>query len=686
MEKKLLLNRIIVIAVVFVFICLVYVFKLMEYQLVRGDEFLEQATNTITIKVPITAARGEIVDRYGRKIATNRVGYNIQLNKLYLPNEKLNDTILNLIYILENNGETHIDFIPLTKQQPYEFLQESEKEISKIKAMLGLAEYSTAQNVWDKMVQRYKLQDIPLEYQRRVAGVRCEMELREYSEVTPYTLATDVSMKTVNTIKERSLSLLGVEIVEQSIRYYPDGTLMPHVIGSVGPIYAEEWQELKTLGYNMNDIIGKSGLEKAYEQELKGIDGIMEVERAKDGTIISTRVTKEPNPGKTLVLTIDLKLQQAAQKALADQIEYIEVKDKEGGEGAALVVTDTKDGGILACATHPSYDMNLYSEYYSEYLNMPNTPLFNRALNGQYRPGSAFKTVVGLTGLLENEIQQDSLINCTGTYGYYADVGFTPSCLMHGHSGPINVERALQDSCNIFFYELGRRLGYEKFNSVAQSLGLATKTGVEIPESIGNMSTPEQRHNIILKQLENGMPPSMTSEEWQAGNVVQAAIGQMDTSVTPLQLSVYGAALANRGVRYKSHFVKSIVNYDYDSSKTQEIEPVILGEIQDVNDAFKIVENGMVRASFYGTVADSLKDYPYTIATKTGTAQVKLNKFNATMVAYGPVENPEIAIGIVVENCGNSYRLANSVKSIFDAYYFSKADAMLPAEYNTLLH
>ncbi|MEG2054236.1 MAG: penicillin-binding transpeptidase domain-containing protein, partial [Oscillospiraceae bacterium] len=238
---------------------------------------------------------------------------------------------------------------------------------------------------------------------------------------------------------------------------------------------------------------------------------------------------------------------------------------------------------------------------------------------------------------------------------------------------------------NIFFYDLGRRLGYEKFNKVGNTLGLGVKTGIEIPEATGALSSPQVRADIIAKQLENGLSQAQTSEEWQGGNVAQASIGQMDTNITTIQLATFGAALANNGVRYGTHFVGSLNSFDNDPEKTVNIKPKVLGQIEDKNDAFQTVENGMVRASFYGTVRDSLKDYPYTIATKTGTAQVTLDSYNATMIAYGPTQAPEIAVGVIVENCSNSYRLANSVKSIFDAYYFNKSESMLPQSYNSLL-
>lgn len=698
-SEKILLHRVLVFGCFLLLFVFVFAFRLLDFQIVNGNHYLEEAADVTVIRVNIPAARGDIIDRNGYVLATNRAGYNIQLNKLYLPPEKLNSTLVMLVQILTENGEVWHGDIPLSKQEPYTFLPGREEDISRLKKDLELAEYATADNVWGRMVEKYDLDEVPPEYRRTLAEIRYEMQIREYSNVTPYLFASDVSMRTVTAVKEHSMEMLGVDVVEESIRYYPDGTLLPHVLGKVGPITAEQWAELRELGgdnpYQMNDIIGQNGLEKVFEEDLRGRDGLMEVRRAEDGSIISTRVVVEPQPGKTVRTTIDRDLQIAAQKALENNIEYIKAhtNGEEGNEGGALVVVDPKTFGILALANYPTYDLNKLSTSYNEYLNAENNPLFNRALTGLYRPGSAFKTAVGLTGLLEGEIQEDSTVNCTGTYYYWADRGFTPKCLHV--DGQINVVRALQVSCNIFFYDVGRRLGYEKFNDVAGRLGLAQYTGVEVFEEKGALSSPETRETIIQKQKDNGLPAAMQSDPWQEGNVVQAAIGQMDTSLTPVQLATYAASLATHGKRYRTHFVSALDSYDNDPSKTEVFPVELMDEVENKNNAFETVEKGMVMAGKYGLNRDVLRNYRYTIATKTGTAQVTKDKFNCTMVAYGPVmdpENPgavevtpELAIGVVIENCGNSYWLDVGVRDVFEAYYQSKDENTAPRPSGTLL-
>ncbi|MDO5601839.1 MAG: penicillin-binding transpeptidase domain-containing protein [Oscillospiraceae bacterium] len=693
---KILLHRVLVFGGLLLLIVGVFVYRLLDYQIVNGDDYLEQAAAVTTIRVSIPAARGDITDRNGNILATNRAGYNLQLNKLYLPSEKLNETLVDLVQLLQQNGENWNGDIPLSNTEPYVFLEGREDDVAALKKHFNLADYATAENVWGRMSEQYELENVPGEYRRIVAGIRYEMERREYSNVTPYLLASDVSIRTVTAVKEHSMEMPGVDVVEESIRYYPDGALLPHVLGRVGPITAEQWKKLKELGadnpYSMNDTIGQGGLEEAFEDQLRGKDGVMEILRAKDGSILSTRVVKEPVPGKTLRTTIDKDLQIAAQKALEDNMAYIQARTNgaEGNEGASVVVVDPQTFGVLALANYPTYDLNKLSTNYNEYLNMEQKPLFNRALMGLYRPGSSFKTAVGLTGLLKGEIEEESLVNCTGTYTYWADVGFTPKCLHV--DGPINVVRALQVSCNIFFYDVGRRLGYEAFNDVANQLGLGVKTGVEVGEETGNLSSPEVRDAIIQNQKKNDSP---TSDQWQAGNVVQAAIGQMDTAVTPVQLATYAASLANKGVRYKTHFVSGLDSYDYDPEKSVTFEAELMAQVENANGAFETVEKGMVMASKYGINRDVLRDYRYTIASKTGTAQVQEKKYNCTMLAYGPVKDPEnpsavevtpeLAVGVVIENCGNSYWLDLTVRDVFEAYYQSKEESTAPRASGVLL-
>lgn len=659
--------------------------KLFQLQIVDGAEYLDQATSTTMITVPLPAARGEIVDRYGRAIATNRAAYNLWLIRALLPDDQLNDTLMRMVDTLGENGEEWNDDAPLTHSAPYEFVEGRDADVSRMKTALGLAQYATAQNVYDKMLEAYDLTGLPEKYQRILAGIRYQMQYEEYSNVTPFVLATDVSLKTVSTVKENNLDLPGVYVAEGTVRVYTDPTLMPHIIGTIGKIYAEEWESTykNQKNYKMNDLVGKSGIELAYESTLKGTDGQMQIELTRTGSVVATTVV-EPVPGDTVVLTVDKNLQADCQKILENQVAALKAAaaaNREGDpEGASLVVLDVKTGGVLAAATYPSYDLNVYqtSAGYNSYLEDPLKPLINRAFTGLYRPGSTFKCAVGAAGLITGAITPEYTYRCGGTYTYWAP-HFMPNCT-HTH-GNENVQGALRDSCNIFFYDLGRRLGLDTFNNMASALGLGQKTGLEVGESGGNLSTPEYHE-------------TMTGEDWQQGNVVQAAIGQMDTQVTPVQLATYGAAIANSGTRYRTHLVAAIRSYNFDEVIEETpvtVEARVEGDPAAVEAAFNEVEQGMLLASKVGTARQFLADYQYHIASKTGTAENgKLDKFgkkeyNATIVAYGPTEEPELAVSAVAEVAGNGYQLARAVRDVFDAYYVDKNQNSAPVASGTLL-
>lgn len=645
----------------------IFSLKLFQLQVVDGESYYDKATSTTLITLPVTAARGEVVDRYGRPIATNRQAYNVRLVKAMLPDESLNDTLVALVRIFTTNGEAWNDAAPLSTTEPYTFDTEREPAVSKMKEKLGLAQYATPQNVYDQMVKRYELEKVPAEYQRALAGLRYQMEYEEYGLVTPFVIASDVSIRTVSQIKEHNLDLPGVDIVEEAIRSYPDPTLMPHILGSIGKIDAEEWKNLYKgqTGYKMNDLVGKSGIEKAYEKQLKGIDGKMTIERTKSGQILSTTVVEEAQPGDTVVLTIDKNLQAAAQKILENQVVELqkraEANREPGPGGGALVVIDVKTGGVLAAATYPSYDITTYKTAagYAQYASDEMLPLFNRAFNGLYRPGSTFKVAVATDGLMTGTVDANYTLRCGGVYTFWSD--YQPKCThVHGNE---NAADALRDSCNVYFYDLGRRLGVDSFNKVAETLGFGSKTGLEISEAAGNLST-EEYFNANHKD-----------ERWQKGNVIQAAIGQMDTQVTPVQLATYACSVANKGDRLRTHLVDGIRTYNFDEL-LQKTEPEVVAKLDAdpaaLSSAFATVEEGMLKASRSGTATQFLGNYVYNIASKTGTSQNAKGFYDATIVAYGPTEEPELAIGAVVESAGNGYQLARMVRDIFDEYYAGK--------------
>ena len=662
-----------------------YTLRLIFLQLVHGEEFAARAASTTEYRFTVTAARGDIVDSAGRRIATSTTCYNVELSRLLIGGNDLNETIRSAVEILQAGGESWNDTLLIEASgSGYAFTGAADSErdqnaIASVKEYLGLQQYATADDVMDRLIERYELEGYDPAWQRILAGIRYQMELEAFSNVNNFTLAENVSDRTVATVKEHSLTLPGVEIAETSVRSYTDGTILPHVLGRVGKITAEMWRvtdengqttyPLRDRGYAMNDVIGISGLESAYEEQLRGQDGVETITRDSDGVIIDTSITTEPQPGKTVMLTVNSEFQKAVDEALARNVQQIADTYGVDASAGAVVVIDVKNGGILACSNYPSYDQNLYSSQYSEYSADPGLPLYNRALQGLYTPGSTFKPSVAVAALLTGEIDRNSTVYCNGVYNYFRD--YHPRCTRHGHSGDIDVVTAIKWSCNIFFYDVGRRTTSDVYDDYAHRLGLGTPTGVEVSESTGRLTTKKD-------------------DNYTASLEVQAAIGQGNTVVTPVQLATYAATIANKGVRYRTHFVKALLDTNT-GEVLEETAPEVVEIIEDKVGAFDAVEEGMVGAS--QTVA-ALANYPYTIASKTGTPQRSEYRLvngrrqyytNSTIIAYGPVEDPQIAVGIVVEYGGGGSRAGELVADIFDAYFFARSNGMTPVQEGELL-
>ena len=676
-ERKTAVRRMMLLIAAAAVIIGLYGFRLIFLQLVNGDSFTAQATNTTDYKFTVTAARGDIVDSKGERIASSTTGYNVVLNKLLMGDEDLDTMLQKIVGLLGKNGESWNDSLLIGQPDAaghYEFTAASDnaaeqKALAAMKDNLGLQQYATADDVMEKLVEDYDLADFSLYWQRVLSGIHYEMQLQAFSNVNNFVMAENVSEATVATIKENSLSLPGVEIVETSTRSYEQGTVLPHVLGRVGKITAEKWKvtdengqvtyPLKEKGYNMNDIIGISGLESAYEDELRGKDGVETITRNSDGVIVNTALTTVPEPGHTVQLTIDSEFQKAVDQALAKNVEWIKntYADSKQANAGAVVVIDVKTGGVLAASNYPSFDQNLYAAQYNEYSADENMPLFNRALQGLYTPGSTYKPSVAVAGLDTGLLNRNSTVNCTRVYTYYKD--YRPRCAQHGHgNGPIDVINAIKWSCNIFFYDVGRRLTSDVYDAYAYKLGLGQRTGVEVSEALGHLTTKNDSN--YTESLD-----------------IQAAIGQGNTAVTPIQLATYAATLANRGTRYRTHFVKAIL--DSNTGETlQETQPEVMDVVEDKGETFDLVREGMKGVA---QTIPALAGYPYTIACKTGSPQRSEGYYvgstykhytNAAMIAYGPAEDPEIAIGIVVEYGGAGARTGQLVADIFNAYYAMK--------------
>ena len=674
-ERKTVVRRMILLIAAACAVMGLFVLRLIFLQLVNGDDFKAQATNTTDYNFTVTAARGDIVDSSGRRIATSTTSYNVVLNKLLMGDRDLDTMLQQIVELLRENGESWNDTLLIGQPDAagrYAFTDDDssasdQKQLADMKETLGLQQYATANDVMEMLVEKNELQGFSLEWQRVLAGIHYEMDRQAFSNVNNFVMAENVSAATVATIKEHSLQLPGVEIVETSARSYEQSDIIPAVLGRVGKITAEKWKvtdsdgnvtyPLREKGYNMNDILGISGLESAYEDELRGKDGVETITRNSDGVIVDTQLTTVPEPGHTVQLTIDSNFQRAVDKALAENIDMINRVYNTGdmkAAAAAAVVIDVKDGGVLAASNYPSFDQNLYATNYSEYSSDPGLPLFNRALQGLYTPGSTFKPAVAVAALDSGLINQYSTVFCNGVYNYFKD--YHPKCTRHGHSGNIDVVTAIKWSCNIFFYDVGRRLTSDVYDAYAYKLGLGQRTGVEVSEATGRLTTKNDSN-------------------YTASLDVQAAIGQGNTVVTPIQLATYAATLANNGVRYRTHFVKAILDTNT-GEVLSETQPEVMDVIEGTGNTFELVREGMKQVP--STISGKISSYPIAIACKTGTPQRSetyapgKHYLNAMMVAYLPADDPEIAIGISIEYGGYGARAGDLVVDIANAYFAMK--------------
>ncbi len=636
---------ILLVVTVFVLGCM----RMMQFQIVEGAYYADQAESRTISRMSVKAPRGEIVDRDGEPLVINKTGFNISFQYIFMPEDSINTTILQLIQLMQEAGEEWIDNLPISKTKPYVFDEEQEAAIARVQEKLRLNVYATAENCVDAIIEKYEINELEGvdDYTKRlIAGVRYEMLATDFSTNIPYTFAEDVSMETASKIEELGFILPGVRIVEEPIREYVSEDLATHIIGQIGPIYQEEYQQLKEQGYQMNDVLGKSGIEKAMEEYLRGEDGTIRLEQNKRGDVLDEIVTKETKPGNTVRLTIDKDFQQQLKDILDRHIAYERTtQDGKNAKGGALVVLDVETGAVLGMESNPTYNINDYRKKYSELLQRENNPLFNRATEGLYRPGSTFKTVVATAALNEGIQTRTSTVFCNHTYTYYDD--YQPQCL--GWHRNTAVVHALEVSCNIYFYDTGRRLGINPIIDYAHKLGLGTQNKLEIGGATGAISSPDEAANAGV--------------DWYPGDVLQTSIGQSYTAVTPLQMALQACTIANQGELLSPHLVEEVISYDQTETVLEKGREVVSSIDSDF---YESVRDGMIAAAGQQSTLRG-----YDVAIKTGTPQVTTTKFNSAFIGFYPASNPKIAFAGIVEEGRASARM---VHEIIDAYLSLESD------------
>ena len=655
----------------------VYELRLVQWQVFQGDEFEQLSLSNRTDTIQIDAARGEILDRNGTVLAGNRTSYNIVYDALDMDYSARNATILQVLDLLESRDEEWRDRLPivLAEDGTYQYTEDSDSEIATLQEFLELAEYATAEDCMTALARQYDCQGYSLEDARNVVSVRYSMTQDGFSRTNPYVIAEDVSAETVGVISERSEEWPGIETRVAVTRYYgEDGALAPHVVGYTGVITDTQYQqavedgttydaENNISGYKWSDTMGRSGIEAAFEEELRGQRGEETIYTDSSGGVESTAVTTAPEEGHTVQTTLDSDLQRVANLSLEKNIQGN--TDARNCTSGAAVVLDVDTFGVLACSSYPTYDVNQLvesiagdGEYYNNLLADEDQPMVNLALNGVFIPGSVFKPVVALAALQEGVISAGTTYTCNGVWNYF---DLSQGCLCP--TGTWNLYGALAHSCNTYFSNVGLNLGIARLAPYAEYFGLGTTTGVEIGESTGTMSNPQEyRENHGVN--------------WTDGVSAQTAIGQADNMFTPIQLATMCATIANGGVRLQTHFLDKITDYTGETV-VEEYEPVELYDAGITSDVLGVVQTGMQMVATQGTASNVFANYPVAIACKTGTAETstpdengnKPTEPNLSFICYAPADDPQIAIAVMMEY-GNSGDYAKNVaKDILDQYF-----------------
>lgn len=672
--------RFIILKIMIVIMMVAIVWKLFDLQILKGEQYLQIANDRMTTNIVEKAPRGEILDRYGTRLVSNKVGYSVVMQKTDINDEEQNDIIKKLVDVLYSTQSEYYDDLPISFA-PYQFQFEDENEDGSVEDEReawfknnkhlgkGIEENMSADMIMQEYKKIYKIGDNYSEdEQRRIVGIRAAAEASGISQTTLFTLADDISVDAVTQIKERQEEFKGVAVINDYIRQYDAPGLATHILGRTGKISADEYDSNKDLGYGYNDIIGKQGIEKWGEKYLRGTDGTTGTTKEVNGKEITVLNDTEPVPGDYIVLTIDSDLQRVTEESLAKTIQNIRnssgVKDKDGADcnAGAAVVIDVKTGDVLAGASCPTYDMSKFNEDYDTLIQNEAKPMWNRMVSGLYSPGSTFKPLTAIAALETGNVGIDEIIEDEGVYRFYAD--YQPTCWIWNEykmtHGKQNVSAAIENSCNYFFYEVGRRLGIDKLNEYARKFGLGEKTGIELSEeTAGHMASPEYKKEVVL---------NVTSQDWYGGDTLQAAIGQSYSLFTPVQLANYAATIANGGVRYKTNLVKSIRS-SVDGSVVEEFTPQIVENVDMDADVINAVKQGMKRVVDEGSASEIFTNYGIQIGGKTGTAQVGNGSNNAVFIAYAPFDDPQIAVSVVLEHGVRGTNAAQVAKDIFDKYF-----------------
>lgn len=652
---------------------IILIVQLFNLQIIHGSEYREQSNTRLTRESVLEAARGNIMDKTGNVLVSSSMQFNLELYKSKIDTETLNLSILNIIQVLEKYQVDYVDSFPISIE-PFSYKIEGDS-LASWKKKNDFKDETTAEEAFYYFKNKYKIENDNMDEVRKIMSIRYEIVQQGYSSTKAINIATNIPREAVAEFSENGEKFPGISIDVQPIRRYTQGTFASHILGYASKISQKEYDTRKET-YSQNDIIGKTGIESIFEEYLKGKNGTKQIDMAVDGTTTAEYIAKEAVAGSDVVLTLDAKLQKVTEDALAKNIKKI----ASGGFGkvyhtnsGSCVVMNVKTGEILAMASYPNYNPEdfvggISNDNWNNYMNDSAKPLMDKAIQNSYSPGSIFKMVTAIAGLESGNITLTEKINDTGVYKYgngswkcwyYTDY--------HRGHGFLNVSGAIQHSCNYFFYETGKRMGIDTLVKYTHYFGLGSKTGVELPSESAGLTASKETSQKLNKR-------------WEAGDVLNAAIGQGDNEFTPLQMAKYISILANGGKNIDVSIVKTIRNSDGTEVSKNEINQFVnekLGiedeNLEDLNikqENLNAVLEGMrsVTSETGGTAYNIFKDFNIEVGGKTGSAEAG-TKVNAWFAGFAPFDNPEIAVVVMVENGGHGNYTAEAVREIMKEYF-----------------
>lgn len=675
MNKRKANLRLTILGGLFCLACIVFSIRLIDLQIVRRSRFRPAtASTTLTRESAITAQRGDICDRNGVVLVTNEYTHDLVIDYFSLPGtvKEENEMLINLYRTCIAGGAEPIlcENYPLTGTYPeMSFVPGSEQTVSAIIDHYNLKKGSSAKGIAKYLADRYDLlnSDGSLIYSSEetliIMHLRWSMLAADFYNLGTYTLAVDIPREVMVSVSESSVR--GALVSTVATRHYNYPGCASHILGQVGSIFAEDWEEYKAKGYSMDAKVGISGCEKLFEDYLRGQDGVLVTVYDKQGNVIDSYVKKEPVAGSDVWLTLDIELQQTAEAALPENIAYAVshatgTHTGEDASAAAFVMVEVDTGQVLAMASYPTYDLTTFNEDYESLKQAEVSPLLNRAINGLYAPGSTFKPGVAVAALDEGVITTSTIINTTGRYTYFKD--YQPRCWYYistGRShGAINVHEALRVSCNCFFYEVGRLLGIERLNAYSRLFGLGEPTGFELGGEVGILAGPDYRNASGL-------------EAWKETDTIVAAIGQSENLFSPLQLAMYFSALGNGGTRYAATLLYGVREFYTDEELVAPKQPQVLSTFKlSASDHAVLLDSLRAVVSTSVSLTSFCRGVSVKVGGKTGTAQVGETKSeNGLFAALAPIDDPKVAAVCVVEQGHAGTYSGYTVGKVFAKYF-----------------